>query len=248
MAEGGTLVETPAQRLELLVGEEAIRRLKQACVLIVGIGGVGRYAAEALGRGGIGKLILVDADTVAPSNLNRQIIATLHTLDQPKTEAMAARIRDFAPDCEVIAVNTFFNEQSESLFDQKIDYVIDAIDTLSSKLTLIEMACRHQTPCISSLGIANRFDPTQLTVTTLDKTCNDPLARALRQMVRKRIYRKDSRRLVKGTATHAESAGQCQGKNLEAEISAGQHDLCAASARINLRFGGLQALIEDQDR
>ena len=90
-------METPLQRLELLVGPAAIERLKQACVLIVGIGGVGGYAAEALGRSGIGKLILVDADTVAPSNLNRQIIATLETLNQSKTEVMAARIRSFAP-------------------------------------------------------------------------------------------------------------------------------------------------------
>ena len=101
---------------------------------------------------------------------------------------MAARIRSFAPDCEVTTIHEFFNEQSESLFDQKMDYVIDAIDTLSSKLTLIEMAHRHGVPCISSLGMANRFDPTQLTVTTLDKTCNDPLARALRQLVRKRGF------------------------------------------------------------
>ena len=150
-------METPLQRLELLVGPAAIERLKQACVLIVGIGGVGGYAAEALGRSGIGKLILVDADTVAPSNLNRQIIATLQTLNQSKTEVMAARIRSFAPECEVQAVNAFFNEQSESLFDQKIDYVIDAIDTLSSKLALIEMAQRHSVPCIicaSGDGIA----------------------------------------------------------------------------------------------
>ena len=181
-------METPLERLELLVGEAAVQRLKQACVLIVGIGGVGGYAAEALGRSGIGKLILVDADTVAPSNLNRQIIATLDTLNQSKTEVMAARIRSFAPDCEVTTIHEFFNEQSESLFDQKMDYVIDAIDTLSSKLTLIEMAHRHGVPCISSLGMANRFDPTQLTVTTLDKTCNDPLARALRQLVRKRGF------------------------------------------------------------
>ena len=138
-------METPLERLELLVGEAAIQRLKQACVLIVGIGGVGGYAAEALGRSGIGKLILVDADTVAPSNLNRQIIATLETLNQSKTEVMAARIRSFAPDCEVITIHEFFNEQSESLFGQKIDYVIDAIDTLSSKLTLIETAHRHAT-------------------------------------------------------------------------------------------------------
>lgn len=186
-------METPLQRLELLVGPAAIERLKQACVLIVGIGGVGGYAAEALGRSGIGKLILVDADTVAPSNLNRQIIATLETLNQSKTEVMAARIRSFAPECEVQAVNAFFNEQSESLFDQKIDYVIDAIDTLSSKLALIEIAQRHSVPCISSLGMANRFDPTQLTVTTLDKTCNDPLAPALRQMVAQAgIHREDS--------------------------------------------------------
>ena len=186
MAEGGKLMESPLQRIELLIGPQAIRNLKEACVMVVGIGGVGGYAAEALGRSGIGKLILVDHDDVAVSNLNRQIIATVQTLGRSKTEVMAERIRSFAPECEVVCVPEFFSEQSESLFDQKIDYIVDAIDTLTSKLVLIEMAARHGVPCISSLGMANRFDPTQLVVTTLDKTCNDPLARALRRMVREK--------------------------------------------------------------
>ena len=186
MAEGGTLMESPLQRIELLIGSEAVRHLKQACVMVVGIGGVGGYAVEALARSGVGKLILVDHDDVALSNLNRQIIATVQTLGQSKTEAMEQRIHSYAPDCEVVCVPEFFTEESENLFEQKIDYIIDAIDTLSSKLVLIEMAQRHGVPCISSLGMANRFDPTQLVVTTLDKTCNDPLARALRRMVRER--------------------------------------------------------------
>ena len=175
-------------RTELLFGKEAMEKLAGSRVAVFGIGGVGGYTVEALVRSGVGAIDLIDDDKVCLTNLNRQIIATLETLNQSKTEVMAARIRSFAPECEVTAIHEFFDERSESLFDQKIDYVIDAIDTLSSKLTLIETAHRHAVPCISSLGMANRFDPTQLMVTTLDKTCNDPLARALRQMVRKRGF------------------------------------------------------------
>lgn len=177
--------ETPWQRLELLVGTEKLARLRKACVLIVGIGGVGGYTAEALARSGIGKLILVDADTVALSNLNRQIIAEVETIGQPKTEVMVKRIARIAPDCEAVGLRQFFDADCGILFDQKIDYVVDAIDTLTSKLALIAMAQKHQVPSISSLGMANRLDPTSLQVTTLDKTSYDPLARALRQMARK---------------------------------------------------------------
>lgn len=177
--------ETPWQRLELLVGKEKLDRLRQACVLVVGIGGVGGYAAEALARSGIGKLILVDADTVALSNLNRQIIAEIPTVGRPKTEVMAERIARIAPDCEVVGLRQFFDADCEFLFDQKIDYVVDAIDTLTPKLALIAMTQAHHIPSISSLGMANRFDPTRLQITTLDKTSYDPLARALRQMARK---------------------------------------------------------------
>lgn len=182
-------METPLERLRLLIQDEGLEVLRQSCVMVIGVGGVGGYAAEALARSGIGKLILIDADTLALSNLNRQIIATLDTVGQPKTEVMKQRIASYAPDCEVVCVQEFFSIEKEELFKQRIDYIVDAIDTLSSKLDCIELASRYNIPCISSLGMANRFDPSLLEVTTLEKTTYDPLARALRQIVKKRNFK-----------------------------------------------------------
>lgn len=178
--------QTMWERIHLLIGEAALKRLHQACVMVVGIGGVGGYAAEALARSGIGRLILVDADQVAASNLNRQIIATHQTLGMNKTDAMRQRIAEFAPQCEVVSIPRFFDAQSDALFAMRPDYVVDAIDTLTCKMDLIAMAAAHGVPSISSLGMANRLDPSCLQVTTLDKTSGDPLARALRQLARRR--------------------------------------------------------------
>lgn len=179
-------MSNPLERVELLVGKDKVDALRQATVLIVGVGGVGSYAAEALARSGIGKLILVDHDVVALSNLNRQILATFDTIGKPKTQSMKTRIESFNQDCEVICINEFFSSELESIFDEKIDYVIDAIDTVTAKLDLIELCHRKKVPCISSLGMANRFDPSKVTQTTLDKTTYDPLAKALRDLVKKR--------------------------------------------------------------
>lgn len=176
-------------RLESLIGEAALNKLRQSTVLIVGVGGVGSYAAEALARSFVGKLILLDMDCVSVSNLNRQLLATLETIDRPKVEVMKERIHSINPDCEVIPLQAFYNKEMEACFSGKVDFVVDAIDILSSKMDLIE-ACRERgIPCISSLGMGNRLDPAQLMVTTLDKTSYDPLAKALRQMVKKRGYK-----------------------------------------------------------
>lgn len=180
------MIETPLQRMELLIQKEGIERLSIATVMVVGVGGVGSYAAEALARCGIGSLILVDGDTVAISNLNRQIHATYDTLHQSKTKVMKERIETYRKDCRVICYDMFYSaQQNELLFQQPVDFVVDAIDTMSSKLDLIQYCLEHKIPFISSMGMANRMDPTKIEITDLMKTSYDPVAKIMRSMVRK---------------------------------------------------------------
>lgn len=179
-------METPLQRMELLIGEDKLALLQDACVMVVGVGGVGSYAAEALARCGIGTLILVDGDTVALSNLNRQIHATYETVGQSKTKVMKERIDTYRKDCTVIQKDIFYKEENNDiLFDQPVDFVIDAIDTMSSKLSLIQYCKEHNIPFISSMGMANRLDPTKITICDLMKTSYDPVAKIMRNLVRR---------------------------------------------------------------
>ncbi|MFV0480198.1 MAG: ThiF family adenylyltransferase [Anaerorhabdus sp.] len=177
------------ERVELLLKKEGLKKLQDSCVMIIGVGGVGSYAAEALARSGIGKLILVDHDVVAESNLNRQVHATIKTIGQKKTTSMKERIALINPDCQVEEIASFFSAELFSSFEYRVDYVIDAIDTVSSKIDCIELCHQLKIPCISSLGMANRLDPTKLEVTTLAKTTYDPLAKACRAVVKKRKIR-----------------------------------------------------------
>lgn len=179
-------METSLQRMELLIGEEHLAKLKQSRVMIVGVGGVGSYAAEALARSGIGTLILVDSDTVAPSNLNRQIHAVYATIGKSKTAVMKQRIESYRMDCTVICQDMFYKEEeNEALFAQPVDFVIDAIDTMTSKLALIRYCLEHDIPFISSMGMANRLDPTQIVCCDLMRTSYDPVAKIMRNLVRK---------------------------------------------------------------
>lgn len=179
-------METPLQRMELLVGDENLKMIQQACVLVVGIGGVGSYTAEALARSGIGKLILLDGDTVAPSNLNRQIHANFETIGRSKTEVMKERIETYRKDCTIIRHDFFYNKnKNDLLFQDQIDFVVDAIDTMSSKLDLITYCLQHKIPFISSTGMANRLDPTKIEISELMKTSYDPVAKIMRTLVRK---------------------------------------------------------------
>ena len=147
-------------RTELLLGEQAMERLKNSRVAVFGIGGVGGYVVEALARSGVGSLDIIDNDTVAESNLNRQIIATLKTVGMYKTEAAMQRIREINPDCVVRAYNTFFIPETEDEFDfTQYDYVVDAIDTVKGKLALIEKADRAGVPIISSMGAGQQAPP-----------------------------------------------------------------------------------------
>lgn len=178
-------------RTELLLGEQAMERLKNARVAVFGIGGVGGYVVEALARSGVGSLDIIDNDTVAESNLNRQIIATLKTVGMYKTEAAMQRIREINPDCVVRAYNTFFIPETEDEFDfTQYDYVVDAIDTVKGKLALIEKADRAGVPIISSMGAGNKLHPELFELADIYKTSVCPLARVMRTELRKRGIKK----------------------------------------------------------
>lgn len=174
-------------RTQLLYGEEALERFKSSRVAVFGIGGVGGYAAEALARTGIGTLDLIDKDTVSITNLNRQIIALHSTVGRSKVEVMKERIADINPDCNVNCYELFFNEDTLGEFDfQSYDYVIDAIDTVKSKILLAVYCTEHNIPLISSMGAGNKLDPSAFQVADLSKTSVDPLAKVMRKELGKR--------------------------------------------------------------
>ena len=174
-------------RAELLFGAEAMEKLKNAHVAVFGVGGVGGHLAEGLIRGGVGKLTLVDNDTVAKSNLNRQMAALHSTLGMQKTEAAAQRLRDINPDAEIICKNVFFLPETAEEFDfSQYDYVADAIDTVAGKLELILRCKAVDTPILCAMGAGNKLDPTAFRVSDISKTSVCPLARAMRTQLRKK--------------------------------------------------------------
>ena len=177
-------------RTALQLGDDAVDKLAKARVAVFGIGGVGGYAVEALARSGVGTLALVDDDTVAPSNLNRQIIATHHTLGQYKVDAAKERILSINPDAVVHTHRTFYLPQTAADFDlSQYDYIIDAIDTVAGKLALIEAAAAVGTPVISCMGAGNKLDATAFQVADISKTTVCPLARVMRKELGKRGIR-----------------------------------------------------------
>ena len=183
-------MEEAFSRTEQLLGPDAMDRLRHSKVAVFGIGGVGGYAAEALARSGIGALELIDSDTVALSNLNRQIIALRSALGQPKVEVAKARFRDINPDLDVTARAIFFTPETAAAFDfSQYDYVIDAVDTVAAKLALAEAARDAGVPIISAMSAGNKLDPTAFRVADISKTTVCPLARVMRRELKKRgIY------------------------------------------------------------
>ena len=174
-------------RTELLLGDEGMEKLKNARVAVFGVGGVGGYAVEALARSGVGALDLIDDDAVAPSNLNRQIIALQSTVGKPKVEVAAARIADINPDCTVRTYRIFYTPDTAGRFDFSLyDYVIDAIDTVTGKIALVMQAQAAGTPIISSMGAGNKLDPSAFEVADIYKTSVCPLARVMRRELKKR--------------------------------------------------------------
>ncbi len=174
-------------RTQLLLGPEGMKKLSESRVAVFGIGGVGGYAVEALARSGIGALDLIDDDKVCLTNINRQIIATRKTVGKYKVDVAEERIHDINPDCVVKTYKTFYMPDTASQFDfSEYDYVIDAIDTVTGKLELIEQAKKAGTPIISSMGAGNKLDPTAFEVTDLYKTSVCPLAKVMRRECKKR--------------------------------------------------------------
>lgn len=174
-------------RSAMLLGEEGVDRLAAARVLLFGVGGVGGYVAEALGRCGIGAITLVDKDTVSVSNINRQIIALHSTVGQPKVEVMRRRLADINPDCAVTALETFYlPENAQDIPFEGYDYIIDAVDNVSAKLSIIQRAVEAGIPVISCMGTGNKLHPEQLRIADIADTKTCPLARVMRRELRAR--------------------------------------------------------------
>ena len=175
------------EREAMLLGREAVERLAASRVAVFGLGGVGGALCEALARAGVGSLTLIDGDTVSVTNINRQIIATHSTVGMLKTEAVRARVLDINPDCRVEIHSVFYSADNADIINYAdYDYVADAIDTVTSKLLIVERCNRVGTPVISAMGTGNKLDPSRLTVTDISKTDMCPLARVMRRELRVR--------------------------------------------------------------
>ena len=174
-------------RIQMLLGTEALERLQKARVAVFGIGGVGGYTVEALARSGVGQLDLIDSDTVSVSNINRQILATHSTVGMPKVEAARARILDINPDCVVRTYQIFYTPETADQFDfTEYDYIVDAIDTVTGKLQLVQRAYETGTPIICCMGTGNKLDASAFQVADISRTSMCPLARIMRKELGKR--------------------------------------------------------------
>lgn len=173
-------------RNELAIGKEGLAQLQNTTVAILGIGGVGSFAAEACARSGVGRIVLVDKDNVDITNVNRQLVAYLSTVGKSKSGIMKERIADINPACEVIDMHMFYTDETyEQFFELGIDYVIDASDTVMYKIHVIKECLKRQIPIISSMGAANKMDPTRFKIADISKTHTDPLAKVIRTKLRK---------------------------------------------------------------
>ncbi|MBD5482016.1 MAG: tRNA threonylcarbamoyladenosine dehydratase [Lachnospiraceae bacterium] len=216
-------------RTELLIGKEALNRLSRSRVAIFGIGGVGGYVVEALIRSGVGALDLIDNDTVAVSNLNRQIIATTATVGQYKVDAARERCLSINPLAQLRTYRTFYLPETADQFDfHDYDYVVDAIDTVSGKLMLIEQALHAGTPVISSMGAGNKMNPAAFEVADISETTVCPLARVMRRELRKRgiehvkvVYSREPAMTPLGDCSNPNTAA---GKTVKQPASAGNID------------------------
>ncbi len=200
-------------RTEILLGEEGVDKLGKAKVAVFGLGGVGSYVTEALARCGIGGLTLVDHDVISVTNINRQIYALHSTVGKAKVQVAQERIRDIDSDILVRTYETFYNADTASMFDfGDYDYIVDAIDTVSSKILLIENAKKANVPIISCMGTGNKLDPTRFEITDISKTSVCPLAKVMRTELRRRGIRKvkvlySKERPIKNTDKNNETKG-----------------------------------------
>ena len=179
------------ERTELLVGEDVLKGLQNSTVVIVGVGGVGGYAAEMVTRAGVGRVVVIDSDVVSETNKNRQLLAMDSTIGLPKVDVIASRLKDISPKIQIYPVGEYLTEENiPTILDQidekfKIDFLIDAIDTLSPKIALISYCLSKQIPLVSSMGSGAKFDATKVRITDISKSYNCPLAYILRKKLRK---------------------------------------------------------------
>ncbi len=205
-------------RTQMLLGTEALERLQTARVAVFGIGGVGGYTVEALARSGVGQLDLIDSDTVSVSNINRQILATHSTVGMPKVEAAKQRILDINPDCMVRTYQVFYTPETAERFDfSQYDYIVDAIDTVTGKLQLVQRAYEAGTPIICCMGTGNKLDASAFEVADISKTSMCPLARIMRKELGKRgirhlkvVYSKEEALTPTGWEEEAAALGKRQ--------------------------------------
>ncbi len=227
-------------RTAKLIGKENIDKLSSARVAVFGVGGVGGFTVEALARSGIGHIELIDHDTVALSNLNRQIIATQDTIGKDKTDVMKERILSINPDAKVITHKCFFLPENKDDFDfSKYTYVVDAVDTVTAKLTIIEEAKKAGVPVISSMGTGNKLDPTKFEVADISKTSVCPLAKVMRRELKKRgishvkvVYSKEEAM----TPLEEDVTSQCGEQN---EAAAGRKKIAPGSISFVPSVAGL---------
>ena len=211
-------------RTELLIGEEGLKRLANATVMVLGVGGVGSHCIEALARSGVGTLILVDNDKVSRTNINRQSIAYLSTVGDYKTKLMKDRIDDICPSINVFTYETFIlPDNLNEIFEREVDYIVDAIDTVTAKLAVAEYAKEHQIPLISCMGTGNKLHPELFEITDISKTSVCPLCKVMRKELKERgiphlkvLYSKE-----KPVQTSARSTGEDKGmrRSLPGSIS-----------------------------
>ena len=174
------------ERMEYLVGEDNVKKLQNAKVMVCGVGGVGSFVVEGLLRAGVSNFILVDDDKICLTNLNRQIIATRKTIGKPKVEVAKERILEINPDANVEVYQEFFMPDSREILDDTVDYIVDSVDTVTAKIELVVRANKLNIPIISSMGTGNKLDPTRFEVTDIYKTSVCPLAKVMRKELRKR--------------------------------------------------------------
>ena len=208
------------ERTELLLGEEKLAALRRANVLVVGLGGVGAYAAEMIARAGVGRMTIADADTVNPSNINRQLVALHSTVGKPKAEVLAARLRDINPEIELTVVNEYIRDERtyELLDSARFDYVVDAIDTLSPKLALIVATLERGYPLVSSMGAGAKTDPTRLEIADISKTHHCPLAHMLRKRLHKAGIRSGFRAVFSAEPIREGAMIVCEEQNKKSNV------------------------------
>lgn len=177
-------------RTELLIGNDGVKKLNNSKVAIFGIGGVGSFVLEGLARAGVGKFVLVDNDDVSVTNINRQLIATHKTVGKAKVEVARERVLEINPNAEVQIYKEFFMPETVGIIDESVSYIVDAIDTVTAKIELVERASKMNIPIISSMGTGNKLEPTRFEITDITKTSVCPLAKVMRKELRQRGIKK----------------------------------------------------------